>query len=309
MHESKSGIGADFIVTIMNIETNNVGIESPQQNMMNEDYLQNKFLYLPKIEESTERLTLLLVEDNDDIRNYVSSNLSEPYSVIEATNGTEGFEKAISAIPDLIISDIMMPGMNGLELCKKLKTDQNTSHIPVVLLTARKSDQYEAEGYETGADAYIAKPFSMPLLQVRIRNLIESRTKLRELFGQSPESYTNPVGLNAADKSFLTRAVALIEENMADAEVNVEWLANQLFMSRTQLYRKIKAISNQSVHEFVTDIRLSKAARLLLEGGHSVTEIAFMVGYADATSFGRMFQKRYGTTPKKYSQQDNTSNS
>lgn len=252
---------------------------------------------------------VLVVEDNDDIRHYISRNLSGAYSIVEAGNGVDGLEKAIASIPDLVISDVMMPGMNGIDLCKKLKTDEKTSHIPVILLTARQSEQYETEGYETGADAYVVKPFSMPLLQVRIRNLIESRLKLRQLFGQSPDSYTNPVGLNAADKAFLAKVTNLVETHMSDAEVNVEWLAGQLFMSRTQLYRKIKAVANQSVHEFVTGIRLSKAAGLLLQGQYAVTEVAYMVGYADANSFSRMFQKQYGTTPKKYSingREDNT---
>ncbi len=142
----------------------------------------------------------------------------------------------------------------------------------------------------------------MPLLQTRVRNLIANRAKLRRLFAQSPESYANPAGLSTADKLFLSKATRLVEEHMSEDEVSVEWLAGQLFMSRTQLYRKIKAVTNQSVHEFVTGIRLSKAAEMLLQGQHSVTEIAYMVGYADATSFTRMFQKQYGTTPKKYSQ-------
>lgn len=251
---------------------------------------------------SAARSVILVVEDNDDIRNYIRKNLAGEYTILEAPNGIEGVEKALSAIPDLVISDIMMPGMDGLEMCKQLKSNEKTSHIPVMLLTARQSDQYETEGYEMGADAYIVKPFSMLLLQVRVRSLIASRARLRQLFAQSPESYTDPVGLNAADKSFLAKATRLVEEHMSDAGVNVEWLAGQLFMSRTQLYRKIKAVTNQSVHEFVTGIRLSKAAEMLLQGQLSVSEIAYMVGYADATSFTRIFQKQYGTTPKKYSQ-------
>jgi len=298
---STAGAGTQFTVQLTNLETNDEALVVSNIPVHSELSIVGEAQVVEPTS-PTERSIVLIVEDNDDIRNYIRQNLANEYTVQEASNGLEGLEKATSDIPDLVISDIMMPGMNGLEMCQKLKADEKTSHIPVILLTARQSDQYEAEGYETGADAYIVKPFSMPLLQVRVRNLIASRTHLRQLFALSPESYANPVGLSAADKSFLGKATRLVEEHMSDAEVNVEWLAGQLFMSRTQLYRKIKAVTNQSVHEFVTGIRLSKAAEMLLQGQHSVTEIAYMVGYADATSFTRMFQKQYGTTPKKYSQ-------
>jgi signal transduction histidine kinase/DNA-binding response OmpR family regulator/ligand-binding sensor domain-containing protein len=246
---------------------------------------------------------VLIVEDNDDVRNYLRMNLSATYNIIEATNGVEGLKKAGETVPDLIISDIMMPGMNGLELCKNLKTDEKTSHIPVILLTARQSDQSQMEGYETGADAYITKPFSSALLLVRIKNLLESRRRLRELFNSSTGFDTHVIATNTADRAFLDKATALIEENMSHKDVNVEWLAGQLLLSRTQLYRKIKALTDQSVHEFVTTIRLNKAAQLLLEGQHSVGDIAFMVGYADSTSFSRMFQKQFKQTPKKFALQ------
>lgn len=299
---STPGKATLFTVQLTNLETGADAVVALETPVHVELAHVEERTAVAKTASPAERPIILIVEDNDDIRNYIRQNLADQYAVLEASNGLEGLEKALSDIPDLVISDIMMPGMNGLEMCKQLKSDEKTSHIPVILLTARQSDQYETEGYETGADAYIVKPFSMPLLQVRVRNLIDSRMKLRRLFAQSPESYSNPVGLSAADKSFLAKATRLVEEYMSEAEVSVEWLAGQLFMSRTQLYRKIKAVTNQSVHEFVTGIRLSKAAEMLLQGQHSVTEIAYMVGYADATSFTRMFQKQYGTTPKKYTQ-------
>lgn len=250
-----------------------------------------------------ESALVLVVEDNADIRHYLKINLNTEYQVIEAENGSEGFEKAVETIPDLIISDIMMPGVNGLELCRKLKTDEKTSHIPVILLTARQSDQYQMEGYETGADAYIVKPFSTALLLVRIKNLIESRKKLRQLFNSSTGYDTRAVGTNAADKAFLSKAASLIEANMSSEDFSVEWLASQLFLSRTQLYRKIKALTDQSVHEFAIAIRLNKAAELLLEGQLTATEIAYTVGYADYKGFSRIFQKQFGKTPKQFSQQ------
>lgn len=293
-----------FTVTLGNLEESEIQLEinQPAITTLPDNYADP----VPVTEEATttETAVVLIVEDNDDVRNYLRMNLSGSYNIIEATNGVEGLAKAQEAIPDLIISDIMMPGMNGLELCQNLKTDEKTSHIPVVLLTARQSDQSQMEGYETGADAYITKPFSSALLLVRIKNLLESRRKLRELFSASTGFNTQLIATNTADKAFLDKATALIEENMSDKDVNVEWLASQLLLSRTQLYRKIKALTDQSVHEFVTTIRLNKAAQLLLEGQHTVGEIAFMVGYADSTSFSRMFQKQFKQTPKKFGQGD-----
>jgi signal transduction histidine kinase/DNA-binding response OmpR family regulator/streptogramin lyase len=304
-----------FRVTLSNLAPEAVElpkkVELPQKNEVSDFQMaDNSGEFTPLVQEqetNSEPAVVLVVEDNADIRNYLKMNLSVDYKVIEAPNGSEGLEKAMETIPDLIISDIMMPGLNGLELCRKLKTDEKTSHIPVILLTARQSDHYQMEGYETGADAYIGKPFSTALLLVRIKNLIESRKKLRQLFNQSTGFDTRLVGTNAADKAFLSKATCLIESNMSNEDFSVEWLASQLFLSRTQLYRKIKALTNQSVHEFVTTIRLNKAADLLLEGQSSVSEIAFTVGYSDSTSFSRMFQKQYGQTPKKFSQQGKTS--
>lgn len=298
---SKPGAATCFMVNLKNLETGSASTIS-QPAAFDDKQVPSIPLVSADKEPAGTLPIVLVVEDNDDIREYIRQGLSGFYSVLDAANGAEGFEKATASIPDLIVSDVMMPVMDGLELCKKLKTDEKTSHIPVILLTARQSDHYESESYETGVDAYVVKPFSMPLLLVRIRSLIEGRARLRQLFSQSPESYSNPVGLSTADKAFLAKATGLVEDHMADGEVNVEWLAGQLFMSRTQLYRKIKAVTNQSVHEFVTGIRLHKAAEMLLQNQHSVTEIAFMVGYADATSFSRMFQKQYGITPKKYTQ-------
>ncbi|GAB3028207.1 two-component regulator propeller domain-containing protein [Niabella terrae] len=246
---------------------------------------------------------LLVIEDNDDIRTYIHQQLSATYTIIEAVNGRQGWERAVTEIPDLIVTDVMMPEISGLKLCEMLKTDEKTSHIPVIILTARQSEQYELEGYQTGADAYVSKPFSMTVLSARIQSILDNRRKLREYFSQHPQSLSHPVGLNAADQSFLQKLTDLVSSHMAETEVNVEWLASKLFMSRTQLYRKLKALTDQSVHEFITTIRLHKAAGLLAEGQLSVTEIAYMVGYADSTSFSRIFQKQYGTTPKKYSLQ------
>lgn len=204
-------------------------------------------------------------------------------------------------MPDIIITDVIMPQESGIELCGKIKNDERTSHIPVIVLTARQSQESQIESYDIGADAFIPKPFSSGLLQSRIQNLLNSRKKLRELFGLSTGFDHKIIGTNATDKLFVTKVYNLIESNLLDTNLNVEWLADQLSLSRTQLYRKIKALTNQSVHDFITTIRLKKASEYLQEN-HTVAEISYMVGYSDPTTFSRAFQKQFGQTPKKYSQ-------
>ncbi|WP_367284684.1 hybrid sensor histidine kinase/response regulator transcription factor [Arcicella rosea] len=251
--------------------------------------------------QNTSSEVILLVEDNDDIRTYLKSILQNTYQVYEASNGIEGFEKAKEIVPDIIITDVMMPQESGIELCGKIKNDERTSHIPVIVLTARQSQESQIESYDIGADAFIPKPFSSELLQSRIQNLLNSRKKLRELFGLSTGFDHKIIGTNATDKLFVTKVYHLIESNLLDTNLNVEWLADQLSLSRTQLYRKIKALTNQSVHDFITTIRLKKASEYLQEN-HTVAEISYMVGYSDPTTFSRAFQKQFGQTPKKYSQ-------
>jgi signal transduction histidine kinase/ligand-binding sensor domain-containing protein/DNA-binding response OmpR family regulator len=294
-----------FTVALANLTETNSNLKSTQSivNFQSNNNVEVVALETEENKSQSDTPIVLIVEDNDEIRNYIRMNLDGDYKVIEAENGLQGLEIALDIIPDLIISDIMMPELNGLDLCRKLKTNEKTSHIPVILLTAQQSEQYQMEGYETGADAYISKPFSSAMLLVRIKNLIESRRKLRELFNKTTGFNPLVLGTNAADKAFLSKATALIEANLSNENFDVEWLASEMFLGRTQLYRKIKALTNQSAQEFITTIRLNKAAEMLLQGKLAVGEIAFMVGYTDPTSFGRVFQKQFGLTPKKYSQQ------
>lgn len=250
----------------------------------------------------------LIIEDNKDIREYLRTNLTPEYKVFEAENGNDGLKLAVESIPDIIISDIMMPGMNGLELCHNLKTDERTSHIPIVLLTARETEEYKIEGYATGADEYIVKPFSTALLLARIRNLIESRERLRQLFNKDNKFDTALLVTNKADKAFMDKLAEMIRQKMADPGFSVESAAETLCLSRTQLYRKVKALTGQSVTEFAATIRLNKACELLLEGEFSVADIAFKVGYPEPASFSRAFKKQFGQPPKKYSQENKGTN-
>ncbi|HMR19422.1 MAG TPA: response regulator, partial [Sphingobacterium sp.] len=246
---------------------------------------------------------ILIVEDVPDIRDYLAMIIRDNgYRVATATNGEKGLDRAREMIPDLILSDIMMPGKDGMAFCFEVKSDERTSHIPVILLTAKQDMVVEKQGYESGADAYIVKPFLSELLMVRIKNLLASRQQLRKLFAGTPAFTVALESIGEKDKAFIHKTMALIEANMGVADLDVIWLAEQLYLSRTQLYRKIKALTDQSVHEFITSVRLKRGAELLVEGQMTVTEIAFAIGYSDTTAFGRNFQKHFGQSPKKYAQ-------
>jgi signal transduction histidine kinase/ligand-binding sensor domain-containing protein/DNA-binding response OmpR family regulator len=243
---------------------------------------------------------LLIVEDNEDIRDYTKQTLSDDYEVITSRDGSEAWDKALEVIPDLVVSDIMMPKISGIELCKKLKTDERTSHIPVVLLTAKQSDEARMEGFETGADDYIIKPFNSSVLKVRINNLIESRKKLRSLFGSATRMELKKISVNTADEKFINRAVNIVNSYISDSDFSVDIFAREMAVSRAQLFRKIKAMTNQTVQEFIMTIRMNKAADLLLTTEYPIGEITFMCGFSDASNFRRSFVRKFGVTPSNY---------
>jgi DNA-binding response OmpR family regulator len=249
---------------------------------------------------------LLIVEDNYDLRSYIRSYLTSDYRISEAIDGEMGLEKSIEKIPDLVISDVMMPKMDGYELCRNLKTNELTSHIPVILLTAKAALEDRLEGLETGADDFISKPFEQDELLIRIKNLINQRQKLREIFSKkitSPESYLQKLQdslINTMDQRFLQKANELVEKNMQDYNFSVELLSSEMNMSRMQLHRKLKAIVNQSAGEFVRTIRLNRAASLLMEEYGNVTQVAFEVGFNNLSWFTKCFQEQFGVLPSEY---------
>jgi len=226
--------------------------------------------------------------------------LEKEYEIIEAVNGEEGFKSAVNNGPEMIISDIMMPQMDGLEFCKKIKTDERTSHISVILLTARSSQEYKMEGLETGADDYIIKPFYPDELCVKIKNILETRKKIREKFGKSLQLEPSSVEITSVDQKFIKRAIEIIEEHMDDPDLSVEAYSKLIGMSRVSLYNKLKSLTNYSVQEFIFAIRLKRAAQLLKESGMTVTEIAYTVGFKDPSHFSKLFKKQYGVSPKAY---------
>ena len=248
---------------------------------------------------------ILVVEDNTDLREMVKEHLQDKYFVIEAENGVKGFEAAEEKIPDLIISDIMMPEMDGYQLCKKIKTNEKTNHIPVILLTAKAATEDKLEGLETGADDYLIKPFNEDELKIRVRNLITIRKQIREKF-QSQMLYT-PSGtvVPSTQKVFMDKFVSMIEKNIENEEFSVEMLSEEMGMSRTQLHRKIKAITNQSASEFIRNFRLQKAADLLKQDAGNIAEISYQVGFGSQAYFTKAFQEIYKSTPLEYKKKFN----
>jgi DNA-binding response OmpR family regulator len=249
---------------------------------------------------------LLIVEDNDDLRSYIRSYLTDDYRIIEAIDGEMGLEKSIEKIPDLVISDVMMPKMDGMELSRKLKTDERTSHIPIILLTAKAAMEDKLEGLETGADDFLTKPFDQKELLVRIRNLIQQRRKLKELFIRELDitGQITSKDILSMDRQFLQKAKNIVEENMSDFDFNIENFAEKMCLSRVQLHRKLKALINQSASEFLRIIRLNHAAGLIRSKSGNITQITFEVGFNNLSYFSKCFKEQFGMLPSEYANQN-----
>jgi signal transduction histidine kinase/ligand-binding sensor domain-containing protein/CheY-like chemotaxis protein/AraC-like DNA-binding protein len=243
---------------------------------------------------------LLIVEDNPDVTTYIRSFLDQDYRIITATNGKEGWQQAGKKYPDLIISDVMMPEMDGFELCQKLKSDENTSHIPVILLTAKADIDSRIEGLEFGADDYISKPFDDKELRVRVKNLIEQRKKLREKFTRMIEIKPGEIAATSMDEQFLKRLLDVFENHISEADYNTESFASEIGMSRSNLYRKIQALTNQSTNDFIRSLRLKRAAQLLRKSTGTVSEIAYAVGFNSPSHFSKIFRQQFGQSPSNF---------
>lgn len=243
---------------------------------------------------------LLLVDDSKDIREHIKTSLSGKYNILEAENGEEGLKIANEMIPDLIISDIMMPVMDGIEFGKALKTDAKTSHIPIIMLTGKSSEESEIEGLKIGIDAYISKPFNMEKLKIHLENILKQRTELNERFRKQILLEPEEVTVTSTDEIFLSKAMALVEEHMADPDFNVENMVQGIGMSRSKLYLKLKALTGQSTSEFIRTIRLKRAVQLLESSDLTVKEIMYMTGFNTASYFSKCFKKQFGVSPSDY---------
>lgn len=307
--ESREGEGACFTLTLQKDNTYPKALhkEGEELRAKSEESTDDA-----KTEPSDERPLVLVVEDNTEIRRYIASSLADDYQVIKASEGKAGLDKALEHIPDLIITDIMMPVMDGTELCRRLKQDIRTSHIPVIMLTAKDTQADQQEGYESGADSYLTKPFSISMLRARITNLLEARQRIATYLaaghgdrlldpgrGQEPVPTTRPP-LSQLDRQFLTDITAYIEENIADQNLTMAMVGESVHMSHSTLYRKIKALTGLSGNEFIRKVRLRHSLQLMLHEHRNVSEAAYESGFSSMPYFRTCFKEEYGMSPSEY---------
>lgn len=319
--ESEPGKGSDFIVVIPReqegdsqvihndadiVDNSTNASASEGKNVVDESVLQyiddgdrSRGKIQQLVSENTNRPTVLVIDDNTDIRQYERTLLQDEYIVLEAADGKEGLSVAIKEVPDLVICDVMMPVMDGLEFTKQLKTNTATSHIPVIMLTAKNLEEHRAEGYEHGADSYITKPFHSKVLLARIENLLRQRQLLKNLYQgtKEAEKEISEAHLEDRDKQFLKQLQAIIQKNLSDSEFGVEDMGQQIGLSRVQLYRKVKAMTGSSVVDLLRKARLAKARRLLETRSMSVSEVAYEVGFSAPSYFTKCFKDEYGMLP------------
>jgi ligand-binding sensor domain-containing protein/signal transduction histidine kinase/DNA-binding response OmpR family regulator len=243
---------------------------------------------------------LLLVEDNEDFRFYLKDNLKGQYQILEARNGSEGWEKVVQHLPDLVVSDVMMPVMNGIELCKKIKNDPSVSHTPVVLLTARTDEEQKMEGFEIGADDYVTKPFNFEILQSRIRNLIHQREMFHKEFRKQIEVRATDINITSLDEKLIKNAIKAVEDQLENPDFSVEDLSRELGMSRVHLYKKLLALTGKAPLEFIRTIRLQRSAQLLEKSQLTISEVAYKVGFNSPKYFAKYFKDEFGMLPSAY---------
>ncbi|MGD8779586.1 MAG: ATP-binding protein [Ignavibacteria bacterium] len=243
---------------------------------------------------------ILVVDDNKDVRSYIKEHLEKDYNVIEAADGEEGFAKAKEVSPDLIVSDVMMPKMDGFEFCENIKKDVNTSHIPVILLTAKAGDENIIQGLETGADDYITKPFNVEILSIRIKNLIELGRQIQQKYQKQLFLQPAEIRVTSVDETFLKTLHELVEENLSDPEFNIENLTDKFNMSYTSLFRKIKALTGEAPVKFLRSYRLKRAAQLIKAKSGNITEIAFSVGFNNSAYFTKCFKEQFNRLPSEF---------
>lgn len=312
--ESIQNEGSTFYISLLtdNIYPNALHADStePVQEEMNQN---TELEYSQEATLDTSKPILLIVEDNEEIQKYIVESFTDSFEVITANNGEEGKQQALSRIPDIVVSDIMMPVMDGITLCKQLKDDVRTSHIPIILLTAKDSLQDKEEGYEVGADSYLTKPFSASLLRSRINNLLDSRKKLVAQFQaqSTPGSQIDlsekriviAEALSKLDNEFIEKITLLIEENLSSEKIDINYLSDKMCMSGSTLYRKMKALTGLSTNEYIRKVKMKNAERLLLEGKFNISEIAYKVGINSTGYFRQCFKEEFGLSPSDYLKQ------
>ena len=306
--ESTEGEGTTFVIRLPFSQE-----QVSAKAVYDSNYIETHLDLLPSLPVSAEKLklptaspsapekpTVLIVEDNEDMRQFIRYILSDSYNLIEAENGEEGFEVAKKHLPDVVISDVMMPKTDGFDLCQLLKTNVATNHIPVILLTAYALDEQKQVGFESGADAYISKPFNVKLLKTRVRKLIENRKKIRESFSNFLLNETKQETLGKVEQQFITDFTQYVENSIANPELNIDEIADALGLSRSNLYRKIKSLTDYSPNELIRTIRVKYAKQLLNSKAKSISEVAYEVGFSSPSYFAKCFKDFYNESPTEY---------
>lgn len=316
--KSEPGIGSSFTIYLPAKKNQFIPTEILMENQITDNVIslmQNEHLVFDDNEVSAkfdskneDELILLIVEDNYDLRKYLKDNFENDFKIILADNGKIAVGKAIKYAPDLILSDIMMPEMDGFELCQKIKSNLITSHIPVILLTAKVGQESQIKGFEFGADDYISKPFDVEILKARVKNLIDSRCQLRSLFSKQMNSDQLNLSGNSIDERFLKQAFIVVDKYISENSFDPALFAKELNMSRANLYAKIKALTGQTVTDFVQIVRIKRAASLISEGKLNISEVAYAVGFSTPSHFSRCFKNHFGYAPSEYSDNNNSSN-
>ena len=311
--DSEEGKGSTFSVYLPQDINTYKPSELASNDTLNEEgqvYSTNSkemyFIDTEKVENETieggdkKRGTILIVEDNNEIRHYLSSGLAELFNTLEAGNGEEALEKLKDNEVDIIVTDVMMPVMDGIKLCKNVKQNIRTCHIPVIILSAKSEVKDQMEGLQMGADDYIPKPFSLAILTTKIQNMMCTRRRMLERYSKSLEVEPEKITFNAMDEALLKRAVAIVEKNMDNIEFSTDEFAREMNMSRSNLHLKLKAITGESTIDFIRKIRFNEAAKLLKDGRYTIAEVSTMVGFNTPSYFATSFKKYFGCLPTEY---------
>jgi DNA-binding response OmpR family regulator/two-component sensor histidine kinase len=314
---STEGVGTTFTVTLPTVAADTPVLDADPAVVSTTGFnpvaISNRPALLVSAAPTSSDNILLIIDDAADIRTYVRSVFEADYQIIEALDGQDGLKKATASLPDIVICDLMMPRLDGFGFCRALKTQDATSHIPVVMLTAKATVEDRIEGFELGADDYLTKPFNRAEIQARVRNLVQQRQRLYQRFAilplhlsaeqaapaAEPVKLAKPV-LLVAEQKFLDRLTAVVIQHLDNADFSVEVLAEAVNISRTQLHRKLRAVASTTATNFIRDIRLAKAGDLLAAGEDNVSQVAFAVGFDSLSYFAKVFQERYGVLPSQY---------
>lgn len=306
--ESEVGKGSEFTITLPKRVTGDNFQPAEETYTMNDFLDESSAVTDISTENKVSKITsdrqedkprVLVIDDNADIRAYATALLGDEYDVMEASDGSEGLKKAVREVPDVVVCDVMMSGMDGLECCKHLKSDSLTCHIPVILLTAKTLDEHRAEGYAYGADAYLTKPFNGNVLKARIKNLITNRKLMKIVFGNDAQQEPMEAVAQSAESQFIEKFRTIIQGNLGNSDLNVETISHEMGISRAQLYRKIKSITGISPNDIIREARMKRADRLLETTDKSVSEIAYEVGFSSPSYFTKCYREFFGRTPKK----------